>query len=157
MKHWQETRQVLDRLAALRAAGRSAAIATVVRVRGSAYRREGAKLLVAADVGSQIINPSGANAQVVGSVLDGLGSAMGQEITFEGGRAQQSSFADFPLLRLKDAPPVDVHFHITEFSPTGMGEPALPPVLPALGNAIFAATGERPRSLPLAKSGFRWA
>ena len=106
------------------------------------------KVWVAGDVGRQIVNPSGALAQVQGSVLDALGAAMGQAITFADGAVEQRNFGDYPLLRMDATPMVEVAFVTSDYPVTGMGEPAYPAVAPAIANAIFAATGVRLRTLP---------
>ncbi|HEU4653767.1 MAG TPA: molybdopterin cofactor-binding domain-containing protein [Steroidobacteraceae bacterium] len=111
------------------------------------------RVTVAADIGP-IINMSGAENQVQGAVIDGFSTAMGLEMGIENGRIQPTNFDRYPILRIAHAPEVDVHFIQSEFSPTGVGEPALPPTAPAIANAIFAATGHRVRSMPFSKEGY---
>lgn len=112
------------------------------------------KVWVAVDVGP-IINMSGAVSQVQGSVVDGLSTMAMQQITMEGGVIQEDNFHEYDVMRIAATPEIDVHFIQSDNRPTGLGEPALPPLAPAVTNAIHAATGIRIRSMPLSNEGFR--
>jgi isoquinoline 1-oxidoreductase subunit beta len=109
-----------------------------------------------ADVGRQIINPSGARAQAEGGIFEAIGH-LNIEVTLAGGRVEQTNFTQYHLPRMRQTPRMHISWRITDNSPTGLGEPAMPAAIPAICNAIFAATGKRVRSLPIAKSGFSLA
>ena len=112
------------------------------------------KVTVVADVGP-IVNLSGAENQAEGSVIDALSTMMDLSVTFENGRAEQTNFDKYRMLRASSTPEVATHFVDTgEHSPTGLGEPMFPPLAPAVGNAIFAACGHRVRTLPISEEGF---
>lgn len=116
------------------------------------------RVVVATDIGAQIVNLSGAENQVQGSVVDGLGALMFQELNIDKGRIVQSNFHDYQMIGIADAPPrIEVHFLKTDNPVTGLGEPALPPLAPAVCNAIFAATGIRVRQFPLLRTNLSWS
>jgi isoquinoline 1-oxidoreductase beta subunit len=100
------------------------------------------KIYAAADCGI-VVNESGARQQVVGGIVDGLGHALYGNLTFRNGEAEQKNFDTYRLIRIKEVPDVEVHFVDNGISPTGLGEPALPPTGGAVANAFFKATGKR--------------
>jgi isoquinoline 1-oxidoreductase beta subunit len=97
-----------------------------------------------------VVNPNGVEQQVESGILWGMSSALGGEITFRNGQAQQGTFADYAVARMRDTPAIEVHLVPSDRpQPFGAGEPPVPPIVPAITNAIFAATGIRLRSLPI--------
>jgi len=105
------------------------------------------RVVCAVDCGLAV-NPSTIEAQVSGGVVFGLSAALRGEITIENGRVQQSNFNDYAPLRLMETPQIEVHLVHGGDAPSGVGEPGVPPIAPAVANAVFAATGKRLRSLP---------
>ncbi len=103
------------------------------------------------------VHPDNVRAQMEGSIVMGLTAALFGKIDFEGGAVRQRSFADYPLLTLRQTPRIDVELVDSGSPPGGVGEPGVPPVAPALANALFAATGVRVRTLPLTTQGFQVA
>ncbi|MCL2635580.1 MAG: molybdopterin-dependent oxidoreductase, partial [Betaproteobacteria bacterium] len=115
------------------------------------------RVVVAADIGL-VIDVAGAEAQAQGACLDALSVAMAQQIHIEDGRIREQNYKAYPLLRLPLAPSVvEAYFVDSGFPPTGMGEPALPAMAPAVANAIFAASGERLRAMPFNQFGYTLA
>jgi isoquinoline 1-oxidoreductase subunit beta len=106
------------------------------------------RVVCAVDCG-RVVNPDTVKAQMEGGIVFGLTAALKDEITFEGGRVQQRNFHDYPMLRIDESPEIEVYIVPSTEKPTGVGEPGVPPVAPAVANAVFAATGKRVRRLPI--------
>jgi isoquinoline 1-oxidoreductase beta subunit len=106
------------------------------------------RVVCAVDCGL-VVNPNIVTQQVESGVVFGLSAALGGEVTFANGQPQQSNFADYPVLRMAQAPEVETIIMPSAAAPEGMGEPPVPPVAPAVANAVFRLTGQRLRSLPL--------
>ncbi len=112
------------------------------------------RVVVAVDCGT-VINPDVVRAQMEGGVGFALSAALYSEITIERGKVVQSNFDDYPMLRIDEMPQVEVHFVPSQEGPTGVGEPGVPPLAPAVANAIFRLTGQRVRRLPFARHKLR--
>ncbi len=107
------------------------------------------RVVAAVDCG-RVINPIGVEQQMEGGIIWGISSALKGEITFRDGAAQQGTYADFEVARMRDTPAIEVHIVNGDApEPFGMGEPPVPPIVPAIVNAVFAATGKRVRQLPI--------
>jgi len=111
------------------------------------------RVVCAVDCGT-VINPDTVKAQMEGGIIFGLTAALKTEITLKDGRVQQENFHDYQMLRIFESPEIEVHMVPSSENPTGVGEPGVPPVAPALANAIFAVTGKRIRRLPIRASDF---
>ncbi len=124
----------------------------VACVAESSVGRNGAvrvhRVVAVVDCG-KVVNPDIVKAQIEGGIVFGLTAALHDAITLKDGRIQQSNFDDYPMLSLDQMPEVDVHIVTSQEPPTGVGEPGVPPIAPAVGNAIFALTGKRIRRLPI--------
>jgi isoquinoline 1-oxidoreductase beta subunit len=109
-------------------------------------------VVVALDCGD-IVNPDAVEAQLMGGVTQGLSAMLGEAITLKNGAAEQRNFDTYPILRIDRAPKVEAHVIRSGQGWGGVGEPGVPPIAPAVANAIFAATGRRIRRLPLTAEG----
>jgi len=129
-------------------------VAQVVEVTMEAGQPKIKRMICAVDCGV-VINPEHAINQIEGGLVDGLGHAMFSNMTFKDGAPEQTNYDTYRTIKMGDTPPVEVYFVENELDPTGLGEPTLPPISAALGNAIFKATGIRLRKQPFSLNGLR--
>jgi CO/xanthine dehydrogenase Mo-binding subunit len=108
------------------------------------------RVVCAVDCGI-VVNPDTVEAQIQSSIVYGLTAALYGEITIERGRVVQSNFHNYPMLKLAETPEMEVHLVRSEAPPGGIGEAGLPPIAPAVCNAVYAATGRRIRRLPIGR------
>ena len=106
------------------------------------------RIVCAIDCGIAV-NPDAISAQLEGAVAMGLSAALKEQVRFKDGKVTQANFEDYPILTFAELPPIEVHILPSQEAPGGVGEPGLPPVAPAIANAIYAATQQRLRKLPL--------
>jgi len=148
-------------------AGRARGIAThfsfdsyVAQVAEVSVEKDGTvrvhRVVAAVDCG-RTVNPDTVKGQLEGGIIFGLTAALKTEITLDKGRVQQRNFHDYPMVRMFEAPVIEVFIVPSTEHPTGVGEPGVPPVAPAVTNAIFAATGKRVRRLPIKPEDLRSA
>jgi len=123
-----------------------AQVAEVTMVEGKSFKID--RVVAAVDCG-RAVNPESVRSQTEGAIIFGLSAALKGEITVHNGAVDQDNFNGYELVRFHEAPPIEVHVVESDQDPSGMGEPGLPPVAPAVANAIFAASGHRLRRLPL--------
>jgi len=133
-------------------------VAYVVEVKvGDDKKLDVTRAWTAIDIGRQIVNPSESQNLVQGAFVEAMSHMMGWQITIDKGRVVQKNFNNYQPTRMSQVPAsIDVKFLQTDYDPTGLGEPALPPAIPAITNAIYAATGVRIRAVPLAPDGYAW-
>jgi isoquinoline 1-oxidoreductase beta subunit len=106
------------------------------------------RVVCAVDCG-QVVNPDCVVAQMESGIIYGLTATLKSAISIDKGRVEQGNFDDFPLLRMSETPAIEVHILPSDASPGGVGEPGLPPIAPAICNAVFAATGKPVHALPI--------
>jgi isoquinoline 1-oxidoreductase beta subunit len=123
-------------------------VSAVAEVKADSSAIKVKRLVCAVDCG-RAVNPNGVRAQVESAAIYALTATVKDAITVERGRVVQANFNDYDMIRMREAPPIEVHIVASTEAPTGIGEPTVPVIAPAICNAIFAATGKRLRRLPI--------